>query len=64
MVDGLLAAVLGVVNGSWATRLEVKQVGLKNRVDGIEKVADERHEESLARLERIENKVDRLLERR
>lgn len=59
MID-LIAAVAGALNGAWALRLESKSASVDVRVDAIEKITDERHGDLVRKLERMEEKIDRI----
>lgn len=63
MIDviSLAAGIAGALgNGGWALRLESQAAALRERVDGIDRIVDDRHETLERRLERIENKLDSL----
>lgn len=53
-----LAGILG--NGGWALRLESVIAAQRERLNGIDRIVDERHETLERRLERIEQKLDSL----
>lgn len=54
-----IAAVLGTgANSGWGLRLESKYAASEERVDGLVKLTDTRHDDMCKRLDRIENGVD------
>ena len=69
MTEGIMLAV-GTALSGWASRLEAKGWKLEAKVaatevrlDGFEKLSDERHQDQVARLVRLETKLDSLLDR-
>lgn len=63
MTEGIIAAVGTLLNGGWAFRLETKAAEASKELEGVVKLTDERHRDLTARLDRLEMKVDVLLQR-